>query len=73
MRRFPFFSCAFFLTFADVLDDASMGASPPFCCAQQPLLVLDEGGVLIRFLLFGKVGTSPGCPLVTFFHGSMSG
>jgi hypothetical protein len=58
LRRFLFFSCAFFLTF-NVLDDASMGASPPFWCAQQPLLVLDEGGVLIVFLPFGKEGTSP--------------
>jgi hypothetical protein len=72
LRRFPFFSCAFFLTFG-VLNDASMGASPPFCCAQQPLLVLDEGSVLIGFLPFSKVGTSPRCPLVTFFRGSMSG
>ncbi len=73
LRRFPFFSCAFFLTFAELLDDASMDASPLFCCARGPLLVLNEGSVLIRFLPFGKVGTSPGCPLVTFFRGGMSG
>jgi hypothetical protein len=60
-----------FLTF-NVLGDASMGASPPFCCAQRPLLVLDEGGVLIGFLLFGEEGSSPLCPLVTFFCGGMS-
>jgi hypothetical protein len=58
------------------LGDASIGASPPFCCAQPPLLVLDEGGVLIGFWPFlpgiNKEGTSPRCPLVNFFCGGMS-
>ena len=36
-RRFPFFSCAFLVTF-EGFDDASMGAAPPFSPEQASLV-----------------------------------